>query len=398
MMLAGIDRGAFAVAFCSRLRARGVVVDLGGGATFSRALAVTRPRSRGELYWVARVGLVRRAGDLEAFDRVFAAVFDDAVLALDPNARRDAAGRSARPWAPAPDGVAGRSDADEEDAGLPWATRPAPVTARSGGPDDEATLLVPERLPGRLAGLADTPFERLDPAELELLGAWFAAALARWPTRRSRRLRPHPAGAVIALRETLARARRTAFEPVELVRARPVRRRRRVLLLCDVSQSMQPFATAYLQLMRAAVLGVDAEAFAFATRLTRLTPVLAHRSPAAAVEQAGAAVTDRFGGTRIAGCLHALLRSRHGGAARGAIVLIASDGWDSDEPAELAAAMARLRRRAHRVIWLNPRAAAPGYRPLAAGMAAALPYCDDLLPANTVRALGDVLSAVARPR
>jgi uncharacterized protein with von Willebrand factor type A (vWA) domain len=91
-----------------------------------------------------------------------------------------------------------------------------------------------------------------------------------------------------------------------------------------------------------------------------------------------------------------LLRSRHGGTIRGAIVLIASDGWDSDPPEELAAGMARLRRRAHRVIWLNPRAAAPGYAPLVGAMSAALPYCDELLPAHTLRAMDDVLTAVTR--
>jgi uncharacterized protein with von Willebrand factor type A (vWA) domain len=104
-------------------------------------------------------------------------------------------------------------------------------------------------------------------------------------------------------------------------------------------------------------------------------------------------VTDRFGGTRIASNLRKLLRSRHAGALRGAVVIIASDGWDSDEPAELAAVMARLRRRAYRLIWMNPRAAAEGYEPLAGAMAAALPYCDGLLPGHTLRALGDVVSS-----
>jgi uncharacterized protein with von Willebrand factor type A (vWA) domain len=107
-------------------------------------------------------------------------------------------------------------------------------------------------------------------------------------------------------------------------------------------------------------------------------------------------VNDRFGGTRIASNLRALLASHHGGATRGAVVIIASDGWDSDDPAALAAVMARLRRRAHRVIWMNPRAAAPGFEPLVGAMAAALPHCDELLPAHNLRALAGVIAAIGR--
>jgi uncharacterized protein with von Willebrand factor type A (vWA) domain len=202
----------------------------------------------------------------------------------------------------------------------------------------------------------------------------------------------------IALRPTIARARRTGWEPIQLVRVRPVHRPRRVVMLCDVSQSMQAQAAAYLHLMRALVIGSDAEVFAFATTSTRLTAVLAHRSAEIAIEQATAKVVDRFGGTRIASNLARLLSSHHGGALRGAVVVIGSDGWDSDAPEALAAAMARLRRRAYRVIWMNPRAAAPGYEPRVATMAAALPYCDAFLPADTFRSLNAVVAEMARRR
>ena len=114
------------------------------------------------------------------------------------------------------------------------------------------------------------------------------------------------------------------------------------------------------------------------------------------MQQATAKVTDRFGGTRIATSVLELLSSSRGNACRGAIVLIASDGWDSDPPGQLGVAMARLRRRAHRIIWLNPRMAAPGFAPEVASMAAALPFCDELLPADTIGALLDVVSAIVR--
>jgi len=392
-LLRGVDRAAFAVAFAVRLREHGIAVGFSGIETFTRALGVAGLGSLSELYWVARISLVRRERDLADFDRVFAAVFDEVVLGLDPNARRGPAPRTEDGWAELPSAVADGL-AEENGGGLPWVTLP-PVDARDEWHGD-AEIGVPQRLPSRLEGLADTPFDQLNPAELALLGAWFETALADWPTRRTRRTTAHPAGHTVALRPTLARARQTGWEPIELVRTRPTRKRRRVVMLCDVSQSMQPYATAYLHLMRAAAICAEAEVFAFATSLTRLTAVLNHRSDAEAIELATATVTDRFGGTRIATNVRALLRSRHGGVTRGAIVLIASDGWDGDDPDELAAGMARLRRRAHRVIWMNPRVAAPGYAPLVGAMAAALPFCDELLPAHTLRAMNDVLTAVTR--
>jgi uncharacterized protein with von Willebrand factor type A (vWA) domain len=168
-----------------------------------------------------------------------------------------------------------------------------------------------------------------------------------------------------------------------------------VVLLCDVSQSMQAQAAAYLHLMRAFAAVTDAEVFAFATTLTRLTVVLRHTSAAAAVARAGEIVTDRFGGTRIATNLRALLASHHGNAVRGAVVVIGSDGWDSDPPTELAAVLARLRRRAYRIIWMNPRAGAAGFAPEVGGMAAALPFCDRLLPAGTFDDLARVVEEIA---
>jgi uncharacterized protein with von Willebrand factor type A (vWA) domain len=387
-----VDRAGFAVAFALRLREAGVAVGFSSIESFARGLEVCPPDSMGSLYWVARVTLLPGWADLERFDAVFAAVFSTKVLSLDPNARRRGTptpGDDKSWYSRLPAGAG----ADEDGLGLPWATLP-----RAVGPaamDETPSLAVPERLASEAEAVADIPFEALDRADLALLDDWLLAALRRWPRRRSRRLATHHAGRRVGLRQTVARARRTGFEPVELVRTRAVRRPRRMVMLCDVSQSMQHHAAAYLHLMRAVVMVADAEVFAFSTSLTRLTAVLTHHSPEIAVEQATAKVTDRFGGTRIATNVRALLSSRHGDACRGAIVVVASDGWDSDPPEALAAAMARLRRRAYRVIWLNPRLSAPGFAPLVGGMAAALPYCDAVLPADTVRALSDVVAAIA---
>nr|WP_145484275.1 MULTISPECIES: VWA domain-containing protein [Streptomyces] len=393
--LPAVDRAAFAVALADRLRSRGVPVGLTAARDFVSALAVSWPATRSALYWTARVTLVRDRPYLARFDEVFDAVFGDAVLSLDPHARRT--GRGAVP--PARDDAraplpAGADGDPVEDAGLPWVTLPPVVGAAE--PGEEHVLTVPQRLPTELAGAVDTPFERLGEREAALLGQWLETGLRQWPTRRSRRYARRPGGSRVALRETLARSRRTGWEPVRLVRTGPLDRPRRVVVLCDVSRSMQAQAVAYLHLMRALALTTRAEVFAFATSLTRLTDVLAHRSAETAFEEASQRVADRFGGTRIAHCLETLLASHHGGALRGAVVLVASDGWDGDPPERLAAAMARLRRRAHTVVWLNPRAGAPGYAPRTTTMTAALPYIDLLLPADTFASLLRVAPEVAR--
>ena len=145
-------------------------------------------------------------------------------------------------------------------------------------------------------------------------------------------------------------SRATGWEVVRLARTRSRDPPRRVVLVCDVSRSMQPYATIYLHLMRAAALrqkGIRPEVFAFSTSLTRLTPALSHRSAEVALARANAKVVDRYGGTHLGRCVGGLLAAPHGSALRGAVVIIASDGWDSDPPEVLERALARVRRRAH---------------------------------------------------
>jgi len=398
-LLRGIDHAAFATSFVARLRRAGIRVGLTEAQSFARALTVSRladdvatggPRTR--LYWTARITLVDTYDDLAKFDAVFAAVFEDAVFSLDPPSRR----QNARPAAentkvslPAAEGQ------DEDGSGLPWATLP---TVTGTGPESNAPLSVPERLASDRVSFADTPFEDFDESDLRRLDQSLRDALRDWPRRKSRRLRAQRRGKSIAMRQTTARARHTGWETVALVRQGAVAKDRRLVMLCDVSQSMQPYVTAYLHFMRAATLAADGEVFAFATSLTRLTPILRHTSPETAIDQATAKVGDRFGGTRIASNVRALLRSHHGNAVRGSIIVIASDGWDSEPPQELSAQMARLRRRAHRVIWLNPRAAEPGFVPLVGAMAAALPYCHEFLPAHNVTALSEAMLRIGNGR
>ncbi len=390
-LLGGVDRAAFVAALARRLRAAGVPVTLTSMVALAQAMEAAPPARLGPLYWLARLTLVNRQQDLETFDRVFDAVFRDAVLPIDPHARRTPEVLSGDSDDDSLTSVAGDPSGAEVRADLPWHTLPR----MSPSADPEEGRVLPELLPSAVARIAETPLDALDEAELALLGRWLEASAHRWPTRRSRRLRVRPTGRQVALRETIMASRSTGWEPMELKRYHQVKRPLTVTLLCDVSQSMQNYSTAYLHLMRAFARTRRAETFAFSTSLTRLTPALAHQSAAAAVSQASEQVVDRYGGTHLASCLRELLASRHGNTVRGGVLVIASDGWDADSPAELGAVMARAARRARRIVWLNPRAAADGFEPLVGSMAAALPFCDAFLPADTLRSLPEVFDAIA---
>jgi uncharacterized protein with von Willebrand factor type A (vWA) domain len=390
LLLRGVDLAAFAVALVNRLHTGGVVVAASGPAGFVEALRHDWPGTRSQLYWAARLTLVNRVEDLAAFDAVFEAVFADAVLGVDPPGLEQSMGTTAA----TDPSVSGRATVVAE-GGLPWTTRPASITAVD---THAADIGIPDTLPSRIVVRADEPFERFDTDDLRLLGEWLERSLAHWPRRRSLRREPHRHGKRIDLRQTMKASRATGWETIRVARTRSREHPRRVVLVCDVSRSMQPYATVYLHLMRAAALRqkrIRPEVFAFSTSLTRLTAALSHRSAEVALARANAKVTDRYGGTRLGSCIGELVSASHGNSLRGAVVIIASDGWDSDPPEVLDRALARVRRRAHKLIWLNPRAAQKDFRPLAASMATALPYCDLFLPAHSLTGLRELFAALA---
>lgn len=200
------------------------------------------------------------------------------------------------------------------------------------------------------------------------------------------------------MRRTLRAAQRTAGDPIRLVHRRRRSRPRRLVLLCDVSGSMEPYTRVFLSLLQGAVTGARAEAFVFSTRLTRLTRQLAVRDPDQALAKAAAAAPDWSGGTRLADSLRRFL-DNYGrrGLARGSVVVVLSDGWAQDDPELVAAQMSRLRRLAFRIVWVNPRKAARGFTPLVGGMAAALPYCDAFVSGHSLAALDEVAAAIRAP-
>jgi hypothetical protein len=225
-------------------------------------------------------------------------------------------------------------------------------------------------------------------ADLRVVGA----------TRRSRRHRPGRRNRGRPdLRRTVRRALRAGGEPVTWAFTTPSTRPRRIVLLCDVSGSMEPYARALLRFLHTAVVGgTRVEAFALGTRLTRLTRELSSRDPDEALAVAARRVTDWSGGTRLGAGLRTF-NDRWGvrGLARGAIVVILSDGWDRGDPELLGSEMARLHRVAHRIVWVNPLKATPEYAPLARGMAAALPHVDEFVTGHSVAALEDLVGVLA---
>jgi len=250
--------------------------------------------------------------------------------------------------------------------------------------------------------LALQDFAELEPDDLAELQRLFRSIRLALPLRQGRRSRRHHRGDELDLRATLRRSRQSAGDPLVLVRRSPRRVPRRLVVICDISGSMEPYALAYVHFLHAAASAAgssQAEVFTFATRLTRLTRALSDRDLTAALARAAAAAPDWSGGTRIGEALKAFLDS-HGrrGLARGAVVVVMSDGWERDAPELIGEQMARLRRLAHRIVWVNPRASDPRYEPLVGGMAAALPHCDELVSGHSLAALDQLVDAIAGSR
>jgi uncharacterized protein len=337
---------------------------------------------------------VSSQAELPAFDRVFAAVFDPRI---GPDEDRG------DPYSP-PLGTS-RSSARPPVPGArpvprqPGSSSPGALGATTSAPDegDVREVEVPLAIASDEERLAEKSFAALDPGELAQLRLLIARLEIATPRRRSRRARRAAHGKRLDLRRTLRASLRTGGDPISLARRRRRVRPRRLVLLCDISGSMEPYARAYLQLLTSAVAsGTPAEAFVFATRLTRLTRALGGRNPEAAIQRAAATAPDWSSGTRIGQALKAF-NDRYGrrGMARGAVVVILSDGWERADPALVAREMERLARLAHRIVWVNPRVSAPGFSPQAGGMAAALPYCDALVSGHNLKALDELVGVMA---
>jgi uncharacterized protein len=387
--LPAVGAGPLAVALTTALHRAGLPAPPERAAGLARALQLVPPVDRPALYWTCRIALLTDRAQLPLFDAVFSAVFDGL---LDPaDSRGD-------PNAPPPIGSEPRTRPTPPDDRPAQPGESGAAAGAAGGQDDGAdsereVLLAAASTEERLR---HTSFADLTETELTGVRDLVRRLVLSTPERRSRRTRPTSRrGDRLDLRRTVRAAQRTGGDPARLVHAHRRTTPRRLVLLCDVSGSMEPYTRIYLTLLQGAVAGARAEAFVFATRLTRLTRQLAVRNPDQALARAGAASSDWAGGTRLAEGVGRFVAD-HGrrGLARGAVVVVLSDGWAQDDPEDVAEAMRRLRRLAHRIVWVNPRAAAPGYAPLVGGMAAALPYCDAFVSGHSLAALEQVVAAV----
>ena len=358
-----------AVAFGRLLRRAGIAAGPDRVAGFVRALEELDVTRREDVYWAGRVTLCSRQEDLEIYDRAFRAFWEDPgahILKL-PKTRISVsvADDSVQP----PKKTVERNEEGEEVVRL----RYSPVDVLR---NKDFALYTAEEFAELHKLLAD----------LSLSGA----------LRRSRRLEPAPRGRYDQ-RRTLRGAMRTAGEPIRhrfrQARSRP----RRVVLLCDISGSMSAYSRALLRFMHAGVIsGAPLEAFVLGTRLTRVTRELTTKNPDRALGEASGAARDWSGGTRLGDTIKEFVdRWGQRGIARGSVVVILSDGWDRGDVDVLAEQMLRLSRLAYKVIWVNPLKAAPGYQPLARGMAAALPYVDEFLSGHNFESLEELARAIA---
>ncbi len=358
-------------ALTAELRASGVRVGVGELLAAHRALAAVDASSREDARLALRAVLCSDRADLERFEAAFVAVFGHGAVREDPLRALGTIEREALPSMAVPDGGGSRS--------------------LSEVPEEE--LVVPAAW-SAVEMLREKDFAAYTEAEMVLARELIVRLARRGPTRRSRRLRPARARSHRPdLRRIVRSSLRTLGEPVERHWRGPSQRPRPVVLVCDVSGSMNAYARMLLQYMHASIAARRrVEAFVFGTRLTRVTGELSGRDHDRALERASAAVADFSGGTRIGAALASLNRDHGRRVGRGSVVVILSDGWDRGEPELLDAEMARLRRSAHRLVWLNPLAAHPQFEPLTRGMRAAIPHTDELLAGNSLASLEELAS------
>jgi hypothetical protein len=351
------------------LRTAGLSVPVGNLITFTEAVEIIGGDLR-SLYWCGRATLTHSPIDIELYDRVFRHWILGTELGLT-----EAVSRSPEPLLVDDDE---RLDGEQTDS--------ADVETNDG------TVL---RF-SRTETLRSMDFADLDEEERLEVDRLIADMRLTATMRRSRRRRPSKrSSGVPDLRRTVRESLRTGGEPINRRTLQRTRVARRVVIIADISGSMAAYSRSLIRYAHAAVSARSrVEAFALGTRLTRLTRELDTHDPDQALQRAADSVEDWSGGTRLGEGLRQFNDDWGArGMARGAVIVILSDGWDRGEPERLASEMARLARVAHRIVWVNPLKASDGYAPLAQGMAAALPYVDDFIEGHSLGAL-DRLSSI----
>lgn len=363
------DPDQLLLGFAAALRAGGIAVTPDRGQQFLRAAALAGVHRRERVYWAGRATLCGNRDDRGCYDKVFASWFGEG---LSPGA----VGRERPRVARQPELDTGSEDTDHDhDHGL---------GLRAVASDTEVL---------RHRDVAD-----LSPTDRRRVEQLLDGLDVSPPKRSAPRLHPSRRGQLDP-RRTLRDQLRRAGEPGPLRRRRRGQRARRVVLLVDVSGSMEPYADHLMRLAHRIVRSAptSTEVFSVGTRLTRLTAALRTRDPTRALAEAGRTVPDWSGGTRLGEMLRAFL-DRHGqrGTARGAIVVVFSDGWERGDTALLGEQARRLRRLAHRLVWVNPHRGKAGYLPVQGGILAVSAVLDDLLAGHSLATFEELMEVVAR--
>ena len=392
------DLAEVSARFGASLRQAGLPVGPGRCERFAAAVMVARPRTKRALYLCALATLVSSKEHGAILRGVFSQVFEG----LGGELSELAGGSGAVGCGPVPQPPSSPEDLLARAALAAQSHGTAPDSAErsegdSSAPDSDRE--VEDRFLGSTAErLASKDFGELSESELSSVVALMRRITLAVPARTSRRYQRRSGGHHTDLRATLRQARRTGGHAFRLIGTAQAERPRRLVVLCDISGSMEPYARAMIQLLYCAAGGARAEVFTFATRLTRLTPALARTSPEQALRQAGQVAPDWLGGTKIGAALKEFNDSYgRRGMARGAVVVIISDGWETGDPELLRREMERLSLVAYRIVWVNPRTKSASYQPLAGGMAAAWPHCDAVISAHTVTALEQLTGALSDP-
>ena len=395
MPMAKGDLAEVSARFGASLRHAGLPVGPGRCERFASAVTIARPETLDALYRCALATLVSGRDEIAVLRRVFHQVFGDLDDLPNQSGAPNSATPAVRPPATVEDLLARAARAAKSHVSD---VQPSGTDAGEDGADQPEREIEHRYLGSTVERLAGKDFADLTEAELLLLAGLMRSITLAVPSRRSRREHRRPGGPRIDMRSTLRQARRTGGHAFRLISRAPSLRPRRLVVICDISGSMEPYARAMIQLLYCAAGGAKAEVFTFATRLTRLTPALSRTLPAVALQRAGETAPDWLGGTRIGASLKEFndLYGRRG-MARGAIVVIISDGWDTGDPEVLRREMERLSLVAFRIIWVNPRTKSASYQPLAGGMAAAWAHCDAVVSAHTLAALDQLTAALADP-
>lgn len=358
------------VGFARALRAAGVAVTMDRTQAFLAAVAAVGIGDRRATYWAGRATLCSCPDDLDRYDEIFTGWFLDAEKPRPRSTPPD------RPPAP---------QASLEEAGT------------EGGPAEEDDPV--RAMASATEVLRHRDIGEMSPSERARLAALFELLHPRSPRRRARRRTPWHRGEVDAYR-TMRAMRARLGEPAEIAWRRRAKRPRRVVLLVDVSGSMSPYADALLRLAHRFCVTAGSstrpvEVFTVGTRLTRVTRAMRLRDADRAIVAAGETVPDWSGGTRLGETLRIFLdRWGRRGLARGAVVVVFSDGWERGDTALLAEQMRRLHGLAHRVVWVNPHVGKDGYQPVQAGIVAALAHVDDFVAGHSMATFAELVEVV----